>query len=126
MTILTISAAQRTPEINFDFETNTFLMRGESYPEDIKDFYGPPIMQLTEHLEGLENEKVHFTFEFIYFNSSTAKIIMNLFDLLDSTAERVNTVTINWAFAPDDDTMEELGEEFCEELKHATFTLLAR
>ena len=126
MTILTISAAQRTPEVSFNFGTNTFLMRGESYPEDVKDFYGPPIMQLEEHLEGLHNAEVHFTFEFVYFNSSTAKIIMNLFDLLDSTAERGNTVTITWAFEPDDENMEELGEEFGEELKHATFTLLAR
>ena len=83
-------------------------------------------MQLEEHLEGLEGAQVHFTFEFVYFNSSTAKVVMNLFDLLDSTAERGNAVTIIWAFEKDDDNMEELGEEFGEDLEHATFTLLAR
>ena len=126
MTILHISAAQRTPELYFNFETNTFLLRGESYPEDVKDFYGPPIMQLEAHLEGLEGAQVRFTFEFVYLNSSTARVVMNLFDLLDSTAERGNAVTINWAFEPDDDNMEELGEEFGEDLEHATFTLLPR
>lgn len=125
MTTLHINASQRTPEVNFNFETNTFLLRGESYPEDVKDFYGPPITRLEEHLEGLEGAAVNFTFEFVYFNSSTAKIVMNLFDLLDSAAERGNTVVITWMFEKDDDNMEELGEEFGEELEHATFNLLA-
>jgi hypothetical protein len=125
MTTLQISATQRTPELSFDFENNAFHLRGESYPEDVKEFYGPPITELERHLASLEGEEVVFTFEFIYFNSSTAKILMNLFDLLDITAERGNAVTITWAFESDDDNMEELGEEFGEDLKHATFKLLA-
>ncbi|GAB6038470.1 DUF1987 domain-containing protein [Fundidesulfovibrio butyratiphilus] len=125
MSTLQISATERSPEVSFDFANNVFLLKGESYPEDVKDFYGPAIERLEKHLTDLDGAEVTFTFEFIYFNSSTAKVLMGLFDLLDATAERGNTVTVNWAFESDDDNMEELGEEFGEDLEHATFNLLA-
>jgi hypothetical protein len=124
MAVLQISATQRTPELFFDFENQAFHLRGESYPEDVKEFYGQPLLQLEEHLAALEGAELNFTFEFAYFNSSTAKILMNLFDLLDTTAERGNTVVITWAYEEDDDNMEELGEEFGEELQHATFKMV--
>ncbi len=123
MSILQLSATDRSPEVAFDFGANTFVLKGESYPEDVKEFYGPVIERLEKHLNALEGAAVSFTFEFIYFNSSTAKILMNLFELLDATAERGNTVTITWAYESDDDNMEELGEEFGEDLEHATFKL---
>lgn len=124
MEILHIESTTRAPEISFDFENNTFSMRGESYPEDVIDFYGSIMEKLEEHLESLEDNTVNFSFELIYFNSSTAKILMNLFELLDETAERGNKVSITWAFEKDDDNMEELGEEFCEDLEYATYKLL--
>ena len=48
---------------------------------------------------------------------------MTLFDLLDGVADKRNNVTINWHFAEDDDNMEELGEEFAEDLEHASFNM---
>lgn len=123
MSILSISATERSPEISLDFAKNVFLIKGESYPEDVKEFYGEPIGKLEQHLSGLEGADVTFTFEFIYFNSSSAKVLMNLFEMLDETAERGNNVTVIWAFESDDDNMEELGEEFGEDLEHATFKL---
>lgn len=125
MSTLQISATERSPEVSFDFANNIFLLKGESYPEDVKEFYGPAIERLEKHLSDLDGATVNFTFEFIYFNSSTAKVLMGLFDMLDATAERGNTVTVNWAFESDDDNMEELGEEFGEDLEHATFNLMA-
>lgn len=125
MSTLHINPTERSPEVVFDFDANTFVLKGESYTEDVKEFYGPVIERLEKHLGDLEGATVSFTFEFIYFNSSTAKILMNLFELLDATAERGNTVAITWAFEKDDDNMEELGEEFGEDLEHATFTLAA-
>jgi len=43
--------------------------------------------------------------------------------MLDEAAENGNNVTINWAYDEEDDNMEELGEEFGEDLEHATFNL---
>jgi len=119
-----LDATERSPEVNFDFQANVFSLGGESYPEDVPAFFGPPISQLEEHLSSLSGAKVEFNFELIYFNSSSAKVLMELFEMLDEAAENGNDVTINWSHDEDDDNMEELGEEFGEDLEHASFNLV--
>jgi SiaC family regulatory phosphoprotein len=123
MDLLTIEKTERSPEVRFDFDNNQYVIQGESYPEDVNEFYGLVMEKLEAHLGQLENTSVDFTFELIYFNSSSAKILMGLFELLDETAENGNKVHVTWIFEEDDDNMEELGEEFCEDLEHATYTL---
>ena len=118
-----IEATKRAPEIDLNFDTNNFLLKGESYPEDVATFYGPIIIQLREHLSSLDGAKVSFDFELIYFNSSTAKILLGLFETLDEVAEAGNTVTITWTCDEDDDNMQEMGEEFGEDLQYAQFNL---
>lgn len=120
-----ISATERSPEIDFNFETNTFSIKGESYPEDVTDFFGNALKSLESHLEGAEGVTIKFTFELIYFNSSSAKVLMSLFDMLEEAAEEGNTVNIEWVYEADDDNMEELGEEFGEDLEAASFTMKA-
>jgi len=118
-----IEATDRSPEIAFDLSGNTFSIRGESYPEDVTDFYGEIIENLETHLSGMDGGEVAFSFELIYFNSSTAKVLMGLFDTLEGTAEGGASVSVNWRFDAEDDTMEELGEEFGEDLEAATFNM---
>ena len=122
---ISIKSTDRSPEIDFNFDTNTFVVRGESYPEDVTEFYGGVLKALESHLSGLEGATVSFSFELIYFNSSSAKILMSLFDLLEETAEAGNTVNIVWVHEADDDNMEELGEEFGEDLEAANFKMKA-
>ncbi len=120
-----IAATERSPELDFNFETNTFSLKGESYPEDVTDFFGNALKSLESHLEGLDGATIKFTFELIYFNSSSAKILMSLFDMLEETAEEGNTINIEWIYEADDDNMEELGEEFGEDLESANFKMKA-
>jgi hypothetical protein len=120
-----IDATERSPEINFDFSSNTFAITGESYPENISELYGPIIKALETHLEEQKGANITFNFELIYFNSSSAKVLMGLFDILDSAAED-NQVVINWHFEEDDDNMEELGEEFGEDLENAKFNMVPK
>lgn len=116
-----LEATQRTPHIDFDFQANRFVMRGESYPEDVTAFFAEPVAALESHLKGLEAGSVRFVFELIYFNSSSAKILMRLFDLLDETAARGLDVSIQWVHDEDDDSMREMGEDFSADLEHAAF-----
>lgn len=44
--------------------------------------------------------------------------------LLEETAGNGNKVHVTWAFDPEDDNMEEMGEEFGEDLEDATFEML--
>jgi hypothetical protein len=114
---------ERTPEIDFNFSENTFSLRGESYPEDVKAFFGPIMDPLKNHLTTQKDTSITFDFELIYFNSSTAKVLMTLMDLLDETALRDNNVVINWYFDEEDDNMEEMGAEFAEDLANITFNM---
>ena len=118
-----IVATDRSPEIDFEFSNNRFSIRGESYPEDVTAFYGEMIESLEGHLSSMDDGAVEFNFELIYFNSSTAKVLMGLFDTLEETAEGGVSVTVNWHYDAEDDTMEELGEEFAEDLEAATFNM---
>ena len=119
-----IEATDRSPEIDFDFDAGVFSIRGESYPEDVASFFGPVIDRLDKHLHDLNGGSLRFDFELIYFNSSSAKVLMGLFDALEASAANGVEVNINWIFDADDDTMEELGEEFAEDLSHAKFNMV--
>ncbi|PCI39420.1 MAG: Fe-S oxidoreductase [Rhodospirillaceae bacterium] len=119
---ISIEQSERAPGVDFNFENSTFSLKGESYPEDVTAFYGPLLDGLEKHFEDLKGTKVSFTFDLVYFNSSTAKILMGLFDMLDEAAED-NDVTVTWNYEVDDDNMEEMGEEFGEDLEKATFIL---
>lgn len=123
MDTIKIEATDRSPEIDFDFGANKFLVKGESYPEDVSAFFGDVLEKLGEHLESQDGAEVGFGFELIYFNSSTAKVLMGLFETLDEAAQAGNKVIITWRYEEDDDNMEELGEEFGEDLEHAEFVL---
>ena len=120
---INIAATERSPELAFDFKTNTFLVKGESYPEDVTAFFGDPLKSLETHFKQLDGATVSFTFELIYFNSSSAKILMSLFDMLEESAGNGNTVNIVLLYEADDDNMEELGEEFGEDLESANFMM---
>lgn len=119
---ISIEQSERSPGVDFNFENNTFSLKGESYPEDVTAFYGPLLDSLEKYLEESEGAKISFTFDLVYFNSSTAKILMGLFDMLDEAAEK-NEVGVTWNYEVDDDNMEEMGEEFGEDLEKATFVL---
>jgi hypothetical protein len=123
MNNISIEATERAPAIDFNFEANTFVIKGESYPEDVTDFYGPLIDNLESHLRSQQSASISFLFDLIYFNSSSAKIFMGLFDLLEEVAIEGNDVTVTWQFEEGDDNMEELREEFGEDLVRASFSL---
>ncbi|MBF0136022.1 MAG: DUF1987 domain-containing protein [Magnetococcus sp. DMHC-1] len=121
-----IKSSERAPAIDFDFSSNQFALQGESYPENVAEFYGPILNKFKEHVTGLAGASLIFDFDLIYFNSSSAKVLMGLFDTLDQVAAKGNKVVINWHFEADDDNMQELGEEFGEELSNAEFNLVPK
>ena len=126
MTEILRSETEFTPEIAFDFKSNVFLIKGNSYPENVSDFYGGIIPKLSEHLATVQDVDLHFTFNFVYFSSTTAKIIMQLFDELDECAQNGNTVSIEWNFESEDEEMQKIGEEFGEDLETAKFATKER
>jgi hypothetical protein len=118
-----IPATARTPAVLFDFGQHHLKLVGESYPEDVTEFYNPIFASLDAYLAELGDGKCRFDFELIYLNSSSAKAIMMMMDKLDAAAANGATVDVFWYYDKEDDTMQELGEEFGEDLANAEFHL---
>ena len=121
--MLSIPGTERAPEVTFDFAAGHLRLSGESYPEDVTSFYGPVLDSLGRFLDEIEDQACRFDLSLIYFNSASAKVIMTLLEMLDAAAEAGNQVDVHWYYDPEDDTMQELGEEFGEDLEHANFHL---
>ncbi|MGE5516581.1 MAG: DUF1987 domain-containing protein [Bacteroidota bacterium] len=122
---LMIAATERSPEVDFDFAAGHLSLKGESYPEDASSVFGPIFAALEGYLNQAAGKDIRFDFSLIYFNSSSAKALMNMFQLLDRAAAGGVKVVVNWCYAPDDETMQEFGEDFSEDLEHVTFNLVA-
>ncbi len=107
----------------FDFAQHHLKIKGESYPEDVTEFYGPVFIALDNYLSKLGKGSCRFDFELIYLNSSSAKAVMMLMDKLEAAAKKGASVDVYWYYDKEDDTMQELGEEFGEDLESAKFHL---
>jgi len=118
-----IAATTRTPAVTFDFTQHHLKIKGESYPEDVTEFYGPVFTALDNYLTKLGKGSCRFDFELIYLNSSSAKAVMMLMDKLEAAAKKGAAVEVYWYYDKEDDTMQELGEEFGEDLENAKFHL---
>ncbi len=118
-----IDKTKSTPEINFDINSGTLWIKGESFPENAAKFYTPILNWIKEYLKKSTSEMV-FEFEIIYFNSSTSKIFMTLFDLLDDEVQDGKKVVVNWRCDKENETAIECGEEFKEDLELLPFNIL--
>jgi SiaC family regulatory phosphoprotein len=118
-----LAPTDRTPEVRFAFGAHALAMNGESYPEDAAAFYGPLFQSLNSFVSQLNKEKIVMDLRLDYFNSSSAKALMRIFQLLEDTAAKGNEVRVNWHFDPEDDTMQEFGEDFAQDFDKAKFTL---
>jgi hypothetical protein len=98
-------------------------IKGESYPENSATFYSPMLEWLSAFLQQAEGA-VHVDIELIYFNSSSSKILMNFFDMLDEAAQKGVQVSVSWKYHEDNDIALECGEEFQEDVEHVAFDLI--
>lgn len=113
---LFVAATKYTPEISFDAGAHRLEIRGETYPENTAEFYSPVFAWLDEYLGQLGDEEVLVDIEIIYFNSSSSKVLMDLFDRLEESVKQGKQITLNWIYDPDDESALEYGEEFQEDL----------
>ena len=126
MESLNIAATKSSPEINFDTTTNILSIVGESYPENTTQFYERIFKFLEVFIENIETEKVSFNIELIYFNSSSSKVLMDLFDILEDASEDGKNIVVNWIYDEDNEASLEYGEEFAEDMESLTFNLVEK
>ena len=123
MDSLTLPATGRTPGVFFDFAGGHLRMTGESYPDDVAGFFGPVFESLRGFLDRPDGGAIRFDMELLYFNSSSAKALMNIFQMLETVARGGRPVTVTWCVEESDESMRELGEDFAEDLRHVVFQM---
>ena len=123
---LFIEATKYTPEISFDASTNNLIMKGETYPENTAEFYSPVFEWLEEYLNQLQDQEVTVNMEIIYFNSSSSKVLMDLFDRFEESVKDGKKIVINWIYDKEDESALEYGEEFQEDLEELKLNLVEK
>jgi hypothetical protein len=98
-------------------------IKGESYPENSATFYSPMLEWLETYLQQRHEGPVNVEIELVYFNSSSSKILMNFFDLLEDAAQNGVQIKVLWRYNQDNDVALECGEEFQEDMEHVEFYL---
>lgn len=122
---LSINRTASTLEVDFDPDHGLLRMKGESYPEDAMKFFTPLQQWLNEYFTSLESgEKVVVDLDIIYFNSSSSKALMNLFDAFDEASRNGIDLGIVWRHHTENEVSQECGEEFKEDLRFARFAML--
>ncbi len=123
---LVIKQTGSTLGVDFDPHNAVLAMRGESYPENALKFFTPVLEWLDAYFSQLRaGADVRVDFDIVYFNSSSSKVLMNVFDALDEAAVKGINVDILWRYHEENEIAQECGEEFGEELSAAHFAMLA-
>ena len=125
MNALLIDPTDFSPKVMFDPTQNHFEISGESRPENTSKFYVPILQWLEQYQNVLYFEKDKFgqgaprlfEFKLDYFNSTSAKFIMDVLMQLDKMAQEGYDIKAKWYYDKRDEDMKESGEEFSKLLK---------
>ena len=123
MTELQLEATSRTPAVTLDPAAGKLVIAGESYPEDITSFYAQLTGALGAYFDG-GAEALAAEIRLTYFNSSSARALMELLEQLDEAASAGSAVTIDWYCDPDDDITREFAEDIASDVSSAKVTIL--
>jgi hypothetical protein len=111
---LVIEPTFTTPEIVFDPGNRQFYLRGNSYPENSVKFYGPVLEWLSRFVQNHVPTSESLTLEvhLEYFNTSTAKVLLDLFRYFEALQEKGQPVQIRWLHLAEDTEMEDAGLDY--------------
>jgi len=115
---LIIEPTANSPRIVLDPEGRNFEFSGESRPENVRKFYLPVLEWLeayTAAQQELNDDERTFglqcQFNFEYFNSTSAKYILDIFKSLNAINALGIGLDIKWLYEEDDEDMLEVGQE---------------
>ena len=95
MSDFSLQATSRTPAIHLNTADMTLVISGESYPEDVRQFYTTINEQLAVYFT-TKPERLDVAIKLTYFNSGSARALMELLDQLDEAAEKGVKIIVSW------------------------------
>ena len=119
-----LSATSRTPEISFDPDKGLLEITGECYPENIARFF-TQIEQLVQAYLEKTPPTLTVAINLSYFNSGSARALLELTQSLDHAAEKGVSIQIEWGFDPEDDISQEFASDIAGQTQFLDFKLNA-
>ena len=117
MSVVNIQGDKKNPTIQFDSEKGHLNIEGRSNLENPARYYRPVIDALEDYFHNPQPE-THARFAMEYFNSSSSKMIMKTFRLLEKLQiEGKSNVHVEWCYDEGDGSMLEAGEDYMSMLK---------
>jgi hypothetical protein len=113
---LILEKTASSPKVTLDPERNIFEISGESRPPDVGSFYGEIFRWWDDYSQDLlqsqeSKDPVVFNFDLEYFNSSSAKYILDFCKQMASVRSKGRNIEVNWQYEKDDIDMLEAGRE---------------
>ncbi len=123
---LIIEKTDATPRVCLDADRHRIEARGYSYPENAASFYAPILKWLRQYLERRDEAALKVEMEMVYFNSSSSKVLMDVFELLDAHAGEGRIICVEWIYDGANESAYECGLEFKECVENLDFTLVRK
>lgn len=87
------------------------IIRGRSIHEDVTDFFKPIEAWIDEYIK-TPASVTYFDINLEYFNSASAKVLINLFEKISHVQLKHKKFVFNWYYEDGDEDIYERGEYF--------------
>lgn len=107
-----LPATDKTPAVHFNPAQGLLEIAGCSIHENADGFFRPLLRQVEAYARQPAPETL-VRITLTYFNSSSAKYVLDLLKLLDEAhASGLGQVAVEWCYAPGDLDMQEAGQDY--------------
>ena len=108
---LHIPGTRQSPAVDYWFAQNRFRMQGEAYPENASAFFEPLISVAAAYAARPSDAPVRVELRLRYLNSASTKLLFKWVAVWDRLAETGRPVRMTFETAPDDEVLQEFGED---------------
>ncbi|HEX2977373.1 MAG TPA: DUF1987 domain-containing protein [Bacteroidales bacterium] len=111
---LTVNKTGSSPKVYLDPDKEIFEISGESRPPDVAGFYSDILKWFDDYsrlIVNTDNDVVNFDFDLDYFNSTSAKYILDLCKKIGEVRSKGKMINVRWHYEPGDADMLEAGRE---------------
>lgn len=125
MSIIRANRTQVTPEVILDMDKHQLAISGECYPENPLPFFQPIAARLQQYLAEHKPAQFDAHMHLQYVNSASTKGLQNIVAILNEAGNAGTVVNVHWQHDPEDDALEELGQDLVEDFQHIVLHKLA-
>jgi hypothetical protein len=108
---LHIPGTRQSPAVDFWFSEHRFRLQGEAYPENASAFFEPLIAVAGAYAARPSDAPVGVELRLRYLNSASTKLLFKWVSVWDKLAETGRPVRLTFETAPDDEVLQEFGED---------------